>query len=51
MSKAIKDHMLMCDQLVFSYYFKVFASSNSGFHLKIKASLLISRDLLILNKN
>ena len=31
--------------------FKVFASSNSEFHLKIKESLLILRDQPILNRN
>ena len=43
--------MLMCDQLVSFDDFKVLASSNSEFHLKIKESLLISCDQSILNKN
>ena len=43
--------MLMCEQLVHFDDFKVLASSNSEFHLKIKESLLISRDQPNLNKN
>ena len=50
-STAVKDHMLMCNQPVSFDDFKVLASSNSEFHLKIKESLLISRDQPILNKN
>ena len=50
-SIAVKDHMLMCNQPVFFDDFKVLTSSNSEFHLKIKESLLISRDQPILNKN
>ena len=43
--------MLICDQIVSFDDFKVFASSNSEFHLKIKENLLISRDQPVLNKN
>ena len=43
--------MLICEQPVSFDDFKVFASSNSEFHLKIKESVLISRDQPILNKN
>ena len=43
--------MLTCDQPVSFGGFKVLASSNSEFHLKIKESLLISRDQPVLNKN
>ena len=43
--------MLICDQPVSFDDFKVLASSNSEFHLKIKESLLISRDQAVLNKN
>ena len=50
-STAVKDHMLMCDQPISFGDFKVLASSNSELHLKIKESLLISRDQSILNKN
>ena len=39
------------DQPVSFDDFKVLGSSNSEFHLKIKESLLISRDQPILNKN
>ena len=48
---AVKDHMLICDQPVSFDNFKVLASSNSEFHLKIKESLLIFRDQPVLNKN
>ena len=50
-STAVKGHMLICDQPVSFDDFKVLASSNSEFHLKIKESLLISRDQPVLNKN
>ena len=50
-STAVKDHMLICDQTVSFDDFKVLASSNSEFHLKIKESLLILRDQPVLNKN
>ena len=50
-STAVKDHMLMCDQPVSFDKFKVLASSNSEFHLKIKESLLILHDQPVLNKN
>ena len=50
-STAVEDHMLICDQPVSFDDFKVLASSNSKFHLKIKESLLILCDQPILNKN
>ena len=50
-STAVKDHMLICDQPVSFDDFKVLPSSNSGLHLKIKESLLITRDQPIFNKN
>ena len=50
-SIAVIDHMLICDQPVSFHDFKLLASSNSEFHLKIKESLLISRDQTVLNKN
>ena len=50
-SIAFKDHMLMCDQPVSFDDFKMLASSNSEFHLKIKENFLISRDQPILNRN
>ena len=50
-STAVKNHMLMYNQPVLFDDFKVRASSNSKFHLKIKESLLISHDQPILNKN
>ena len=50
-STAVDDHMLMCYLLVSFDDFKVLASSNSEFHLKIKECLLILRDQSILNKN
>ena len=50
-STAVKDHMLICDQPISFDDFKVLASSNFEFHLKIKESLSISRDQPVLNKN
>ena len=50
-STAIKEHILICDYPVFFGDFKVLASSNSEFHLKIKENRLISRDQPLLNKN
>ena len=41
---AVKDHMLFCDHIVSLDHFKILTSSNSEFHLKVKESLLISRD-------
>ena len=43
--------MLICDQPVSFDDLKMLASSNSEFHLKVKESLLISRDQPVLNKN
>ena len=43
-STAVKDHMLICNQRVSFDDFKLLAFTNSEFHLKIKESLLISRD-------
>ena len=48
---AIKDHMLFSNHAVSLEDFKILASSNSEFHLKIKESLLISRDKPELNRN
>ena len=50
-STAVRDHLLICEQPVSFDYFKVLASSNSEFQLKIKENLLISRDQPVLNKN
>ena len=50
-STAVKDHMLFCDHIVSVDDFKILATSDSDFHVKIKESLLISRDESILNKN
>ena len=36
--------MLFCDHIVSLEDFKIMASSNSEFHLKIKESLLTARD-------
>ena len=44
---AVKDHMLFCEHVIF----KILATSDSDFHVKVKESLLISRDEPILNKN
>ena len=43
--------MLFCDHLVSIDDFKILATSDSDFHIKVKESLLISRDEPILNKN
>ena len=43
--------MLFCDLVVSLKDFKILASSNSEFHLKIKESLLISRGKPELNTN
>ena len=43
--------MLICDLPVSFDDFKLVACSNSDFHLKIKASLLISPDQPVFNKN
>ena len=48
---VVKDHILICKQPVSFDDFKVLASSNSEFHLKIKESLLILHDQPVLNKN
>ena len=50
-STAVKDHMLFCDHIVSIDDFKILATSNSDFRVKVKESLLISRDEPILNKN
>ena len=50
-STAVKDHMLFCDHIVSIEDFKLLATSSSDFHIKVKESLLISRDEPILNKN
>ena len=43
--------MLLCDHVVSLEDFKILASSNSVFHVKIKESLLISREKPELNRN
>ena len=51
---AIKAHMLymlFCDHVVSLEDFKILASSNSEFHIKIKESPLISRDKPELNRD
>ena len=50
-STAVKDHMLFCDHIVSIDSFKILATSDSGFHVKVEESLLVSRDEPILNKN
>ena len=50
-STAVKDHMLFCDHIVSIDDFKILATSDSDFYVKVKESLLISRDEPILNKN
>ena len=48
---AVKDHMLFCDHIVSFDDYNILATSDSDFHVKVKESLLISRDEPILNKN
>ena len=43
--------MLFCDRIVSIDDFKVLATSDLDFHVKVKESLLISRDEPVLNKN
>ena len=50
-STAVKDHMLFCDHIVSIDDVKTLPTSDSDFHVKVKESLLISRDEPILNKN
>ena len=50
-STAVKDHMLFCDHIVSTDDFKILATSDSDFHVKVEESLLISCDEPILNKN
>ena len=50
-SAAVKEHMLFCDHIVSIDDFKILATSDLDFHVKVKESLLISCDEPILNKN
>ena len=50
-STAVKDHMLFFYHIVSIDDFKMLATSDSDFYVKVKESLLISRDEPILNKN
>ena len=43
--------MPFCNHIVSNDDFKILAISDSDFHVKVKESLLISREELILNKN
>ena len=43
--------MRFCDHIVFTNDFKILATSDSDFHVKVKESPLISRDKPILNKS
>ena len=49
-STAVKDHMPFCDYIVSIDDFKILATSDSDFHVKVKESLLISLDEPVLNK-
>ena len=51
MSAAIKYYMRFCDHILSIDDFKILATSDSNFHVKVEESLLISRDEPILNKN
>ena len=43
--------MLLCDHIVSIDDFKILVTSDLDFHVKVKESILISRDEPILNKN
>ena len=43
-SMKVKDYMLFCDHIVSIDDFKILATIHSDFHVKVKESLLISRD-------
>ena len=43
--------MLFCNHIVSIDDFKILSTSDSAFHVKVKESLLTSRDESILNKN
>ena len=43
--------MHFCDHIVSIDDFKILATSDSDLHVKVKESILISRDESILNKN
>ena len=47
-STTVKDYMLFCDHIVSIDDFKILATSDSCFHVKVKESLLMSRDEPIL---
>ena len=50
-STAVKDHVPFWDHKVSIDDFKILVTSESDIHVKVKESLLISRDKPILNKN
>ena len=49
-STAVKNHMHFCDHIVSTDDFKISATSDSDFHVKVKEGLLISRDEPILKQ-
>ena len=49
-SAEVKDHMLFCDHIVSINDFKILATSDLDFHVKVKKSILISGDEPILTK-
>ena len=50
-SRAVKDQLLFFDHIVSIDDFKILATSDSDSHVKVKESLLISRDVPILSKD
>ena len=50
-STTLKSNMLFCDHTASIDDFKILATSHSDFHVKVKGSLLTSRNEPILNKN
>ena len=49
-STAVKNHMHFCDHIVSTDDFKISATSDSDFHVKVKECLLMSRDEPILKQ-
>ena len=48
---AVKYHMHFCNHIVSLKDFKILASSNSEFYIKITENFLVSRDKRELNRN
>ena len=51
LSTSVRDHMLDCNHMVSSDYFKALGRESDHWLLEIKESLFIKRDKSLLNKN